>query len=76
MEIKVLGSGCKKCQLLEKHVHEALKTLGKEATVEHVTDIDKIADYGVMGTPALVVDGNVVVSGRVPSAKKLEQHLQ
>ncbi|MFW5913688.1 MAG: thioredoxin family protein [Bacillota bacterium] len=76
MEIKVLGSGCKKCQLLEKHVHQALESLGKDANVEHVTDINKIADYGVMGTPALVVDGNVVISGRVPSAKKLEKHLQ
>ena len=75
MEIKVLGSGCKKCQLLEKHVHQALEALSKDATVEHVTDINAIADYGVMQTPALVIDGDVVMSGRVPSVKKIKAML-
>lgn len=76
MDIKVLGKGCKKCKLLEKHVHQALEMLGVKASVEHVTDMGAIADYNVLQTPALVVDGEVVVSGRVPSAKKIKSMLE
>lgn len=71
MEIKVLGSGCPSCIRLEKSVQEVLKSLGKEAHVEKVTDFDDIASYGVMSTPALVVDGVVLFSGKVPNSKKL-----
>lgn len=67
MNIKILGSGCPNCMRLEKNVNEALNALGKEATVEKVTDFKDIMLYGVMSTPALVVDGKVIFSGRVPA---------
>ena len=67
MIIKVLGSGCTNCQNLEKATREALAQLGVDATVEHVTDPADIASYGVMRTPGLVVDDEVVLSGRVPT---------
>lgn len=63
--IKVLGSGCTKCNQLEQATKEALQELGMDTTVEHVTDFAKIATYGVMATPALVVDGKVVSFGKV-----------
>lgn len=63
--IKVLGSGCAKCLALEKAVKVALAELGMDTTVEHVTDFSQIAAYGVMTTPALVVDGKVVSYGKV-----------
>lgn len=75
MEITILGKGCKKCNLLEAHALEASEMLSLEATFKKVTDINEIADYGVMQTPALAVDGKVVLQGRVPSAKKLAKLL-
>ncbi|NLW52936.1 MAG: thioredoxin family protein [Tissierellia bacterium] len=63
--IKVLGSGCAKCQSLEKATIEALNDLGQEPTVEHVTDFAQIASYGVLSTPALVIDNKVVSYGKV-----------
>jgi small redox-active disulfide protein 2 len=71
MEIKVLGSGCPKCKKLEANTLEALKEMGKEGNVEKVTDIEKIMSYGVMSTPALVVDGEVKVYGKVPKVKEI-----
>ena len=71
MKIKVLGSGCKNCQNLEKNVREALKESGKEAEVEKVTDMKEILGFGVMKTPALVIDEKVVISGRVATVKEL-----
>lgn len=67
MIIKVLGSGCANCQNLEKATREALAELGLGAELEHVTDPGEIASYGVMRTPALVIDEDVVLSGRVPT---------
>ncbi|MEA5084615.1 MAG: thioredoxin family protein [Lachnospiraceae bacterium] len=64
-EVKVLGSGCAKCNALEAATKEALIELGMDTTIEHVTDFAKIAAYGVMTTPALVVDGKVVSFGKV-----------
>ncbi|MFZ3048707.1 MAG: thioredoxin family protein [Desulfatirhabdiaceae bacterium] len=66
MEIKVLGPGCPKCQQTEKVVKEAIAETGVTATVEKVTDIMKIAGYGVFGTPAVVVDGEVKSVGKIP----------
>ncbi len=66
MEIKVLGPGCARCQQAEKVVREAVAEAGVNATVEKVTDLMKIAGYGVLGTPAVVVDGEVKVVGKVP----------
>lgn len=63
--VKVLGSGCAKCNQLEAATTEALKELGMDTTIEHVTDFEKIAAYGVMSTPALIVDGKVVSYGKV-----------
>ena len=67
MIIKVLGPGCANCVNLERITREAVDTLGLDATIEKVTDFGAIAGYGVMATPALVVDDKVVVSGRVPT---------
>ena len=63
--VKILGSGCKKCNDLEKNVVEALKELRESSEVEHVTDFTAIAKYGVMSTPALVIDEKVVSYGKV-----------
>ena len=63
--VKVLGSGCAKCNALELATKTALEQLGMDTTIEHVTDFAKIASYGVMSTPALVVDGKVVSYGKV-----------
>jgi len=63
--VKVLGSGCASCNLLEEHTRQALQELGMDTSIEHVTDFVAIAGYGVMTTPALVVDGKVLSSGKV-----------
>ncbi|MDP4110037.1 MAG: thioredoxin family protein [Bacillota bacterium] len=63
--VKVLGSGCAKCNQLEAAAKEALEQLGMDAAIDHVTDFSQIAAYGVMTTPALVVDGKVVSYGKV-----------
>ena len=76
MEIKVLGSGCPNCIRLEKTVIEALKELGKDEKVEKVTDYVDIVSYGVMSTPALVIDGKVVFSGQVPNLQKVKEYLK
>jgi small redox-active disulfide protein 2 len=67
MEIKVLGPGCAKCQQAEKVVREVVAESGVNATVEKVSDLMKIAGYGVFGTPAVVVDGEVKIVGKIPS---------
>ncbi len=71
MIIKILGSGCANCHRLEANAKDALATLGLEATIEKITDFGDIASYGVMKTPGLVVDEQVLVSGRVPDAKEI-----
>lgn len=63
--VKILGSGCAKCNQLEAATAQALSKLGMETEIEHVKDFEKIAAYGVMSTPALVVDGKVVSYGKV-----------
>lgn len=71
MEIKVLGSGCAKCNQLEEATKQATAKAGIDATVEKVTDMAQIMGYGVMTTPALVVDDQVRIAGRVPSVDEL-----
>ena len=71
MHIKVLGPGCKNCRNLERNTEAALAALGVAATVEKVTDAAAIAGYGVLRTPGLVVDEEVVVSGRVPKPEEI-----
>ncbi len=75
MEIKVLGTGCPKCKSLEEATKKALEELNIEANVEKVDDIMKIMEYGVASTPALVVDNNIVVNGRVPSVNEIKEFL-
>lgn len=71
MLIKILGSGCAKCNRLEQLTRDAVTELGVEATFEHVKEMDKIMVYPIMTTPALVVDEKVLVSGRMPSKDEL-----
>ena len=75
MEIKILGPGCPKCKTLDKLTHEVVEKNGIDATITKVEDIMEIMKYGVMSTPAMVVDGKVVVKGRVPSADEIKQLL-
>lgn len=71
MDIKVLGPGCPKCQQVEKVVKEAVAEAGVEAQIKKVTDIMKIAGYGVLGTPAVVVDGEVKSVGKIPKKEDI-----
>ena len=74
--VKVLGSGCAKCNELEANVKNALEQLGMDTAIEHVTDFNVIAAYGVMTTPALVVDGKVVSYGKVLKVEEAVKLLQ
>jgi small redox-active disulfide protein 2 len=71
MDIKILGSGCAKCKRLEQLTKEVVDELGVEATFDHVTDINKIMAYPVLSTPALVVNEEVKVAGRMPSKEEI-----
>lgn len=71
MLIKILGSGCAKCNRLEQLTRDVVAELGMDAAFEHVREMDKIMAYPVMTTPALVVDEQVMVSGRIPSKDEL-----
>ena len=76
MEIKVLGTGCANCKSLEKVVLNALAEMDFKANVEKVEDIQKILSYGIMRTPGLVIDGKVVLVGRVPSTKEVKEMIE
>lgn len=71
MKIKILGTGCAKCQRLEQLTREVATERGIDAAFEHVYDITKIMEYPIMGTPALVVDEEVKVAGRMPSKDEI-----
>ena len=75
MDIKVLGPGCNNCVRLEANTRAALADLGLTASIEKVTDFGSIIGYGIMSTPGLVVDGTVLVAGRVPSAADIKRLL-
>ena len=75
MNIKILGTGCPNCQKLEENTKQALEELGLQAEIGKVTEIQDIMSYGVMGTPALVVDGEVRVYGRVADVKEIKELL-
>ncbi|NVN92898.1 MAG: TM0996/MTH895 family glutaredoxin-like protein [Desulfuromonadales bacterium] len=75
MKIEVLGSGCTKCKMLLEAVQAAVKAKGIEAEVYKVEDMASIMKYGVMSTPALVIDGTVVFSGKSPSAAEIQKYL-
>lgn len=73
MELKILGTGCAKCKKLEVATKTAADELDIKYTIEKVTDIEKIMAYSVMSTPALVVNGVVKVSGRVPTVEEIKK---
>lgn len=76
MNIKILGTGCPKCKQLEANAKEAVATLGSDAVVEKVSELAKIMEYGVMMTPALVIDGVVKSSGKVLSSAEIMEMLK
>jgi small redox-active disulfide protein 2 len=75
MDIKILGTGCPKCKTLEIITRDAVKEMGIEATISKEEDIVNIMNFGIMHTPGLVINGKVVLSGRVPSPKELKEVL-
>ncbi|MDD2765556.1 MAG: thioredoxin family protein [Opitutaceae bacterium] len=74
-KIQVLGTGCPKCMKLTEAAETAAKALGLSYEIEKVTDLNRIAEFGVMFTPALVVDGTVKVAGKVPSLEEMKKLL-
>ncbi|MCF6466014.1 thioredoxin family protein [Clostridium sp. Cult2] len=75
MVIKILGTGCSKCGKLEENTKKAIEELKIDASIEKVTDFKKIIKYGVMQTPALVIDDKVVAAGKVLSAEEIKKYL-
>lgn len=76
MKIEVCGSGCTKCAELEKRSREAVAIAGIDATVEHVYDMTKIIERGIFMTPALVINGKSVASGKIPSVEEIVNFLK
>jgi small redox-active disulfide protein 2 len=76
MKIEILGMGCSNCNKLYQNVLEAVKRSGKEVEVTKVEDIKAIMGYGVMSTPALVIDGVVKVAGKVPKAEQIQEWIK
>ena len=76
MEIKVLGPGCPRCEATERNVMDALSELGISANVEKVKNPMDIANYGVFGTPAVVIEGQVKCVGRIPTKEEIKMWLQ
>jgi small redox-active disulfide protein 2 len=75
MIIEILGSGCPSCKQLEENTKEAVKESNKDAEILKITDIAKFIDYGVMKTPALVIDGEVKCSGKVADKEEIKKWL-
>jgi small redox-active disulfide protein 2 len=76
MKIEILGTGCPKCKKLTELTEEVVNELGVSVEIIKVTDINKIIDYGVMVTPALVIDGNVKVAGKIPEKEKIKRWIK
>lgn len=76
MKLEILGTGCPKCMKLEELARKAASDLGIEAEVKKVKDVKEIMSYGVMITPALVVDGEVKVAGRIPSLEEIKKMIK
>lgn len=77
MNIKILGSGCPNCQKLEANAKQAVEALGlKDVKIEHIFDIDKIIKYGVMTTPAIVIDEQVKAAGKIPNVEEIKNWLK
>jgi len=75
MDIKILGPGCAKCQSLEKTVQEVVAALKLDVKVEEIKDMKKIMQYPILMTPGLVINGKVVMSGKVPSKAEVERYI-
>lgn len=75
MKIEILGSGCPNCKKLEENARKACEELGKKAEFKKITDFGEIASYGVMSTPALVIDGKVRSYGRIPEVNEIKKML-
>ncbi|MFN4197156.1 MAG: thioredoxin family protein [Caldimicrobium sp.] len=75
-EIKVLGPGCPRCELLYENVVKALDELGMEAQITKIKDFVQIASHGVLTTPGLIIDGKLVSQGKVLSVEEIKEHLQ
>ncbi len=75
-KLQILGTGCPKCKQLAENAEAAAKALGVEYTIEKVTDIGEMMKFGVMMTPALVIDGKVAAAGNVPSAGEIKKMLE
>ena len=76
MKVQILGTGCPKCRKLAENAEAAAKALGLDYELEKVTDINEIMGFGVMMTPALAVDGQVRVSGKVPGVEEIKGMLR
>ena len=76
MKIQIIGIGCAKCRQTEANARQAIKNLGIDAEVEKITDVNKIADFGIMATPGLAVDGDVKFSGKIPAVAEIEKILK
>ena len=75
-KLQILGTGCAKCNKLQEHAEQAARELGIEYEMEKVKELNRIMDFGVMITPALVVDGEVKVAGKVPSVEDIKKMIQ
>jgi small redox-active disulfide protein 2 len=75
MKIEVVGPGCPRCKVTEKNVNEALKELGIDAQVTHIYDMGEITKRGVMFTPAVIVDGQIKTSGKIPTVGEIKKIL-
>ena len=76
MDIKVLGPGCPRCKKAEENVKNAVAETGVDATIEKVTDVMEIAGYGVLGTPSVVIDGEVKSVGKIPSKDEIKTWIE
>jgi small redox-active disulfide protein 2 len=77
MNIKILGAGCPNCQKLEAHAKQAMSELDlSDVKIDHVTDIAEITQYGVISTPAIVVDEEIKAAGRIPEIEEIKNWLQ
>ncbi len=76
MKIEILGTGCPKCKKLTELTEEAVNELAVSAEIIKVTDINKIINYGVMVTPALVIDGKVKIAGKIPGKEEIKKWIE
>jgi len=76
MKIEVLGPGCHKCHNTEENVKKALLELKKEAEVVKITDINTMIEKGVIQAPALIINGKIIIQGRIPTVEQIKQFIQ